>query len=314
MPELTELGLDRFLVTGGAGFIGSHLVDRLLELHKDVYVLDDFSSGKKSNISTHGAEKRLRVIKGSVTDERLVNDIVRRIDCIYREAAQISIAKSLRNPMMTNRINSEGTLILLRACLRRKTRFVYASSSSVYGDTGEIPASEEMMASPLSPYAASKLSGESYAVAFARSYGLPTVALRYFNVYGKRQNSSMYGGVVSIFLRRVRRGLPPVIYGSGEQSRDFIHISDVVEANMRAASLDRTGEIINIGTGNATSIRELANMVTAELPKRELAPTYRPRRTGDIQYSRAEIVKQRSLLGFEPKIGLRDGIKSMLAA
>ncbi len=300
------------MVTGGAGFVGSHLVDRLVELRKDVYVLDNFSTGKKCNISTHSAGKRVRVIKGSVTDERLVNDIVRKVDCIYHEAAQVSIAKSLRNPVTTNRINSEGTLILLRACLRRKTRFVYASSSSVYGDIGDIPASEEMMARPLSPYAASKLSGESYTVAFARSYGLPAVALRYFNVYGKRQNSSMYGGVVSIFLGRVRRGLPPAVYGSGEQSRDFIHISDVVEANMRAASLEPTGEIINIGTGNATSIRELANMVTAELGKRELAPIYRPPRPGDIQHSRAEIAKQRSLLGFEPKIGLREGIRSML--
>ncbi len=306
---------ERFLVTGGAGFIGSHLVDRLLQLGKSVYVLDDFSTGTKRNLAAHLANKKLRVIKGSVSDSSLVRDIVGKVQCIFHHAAQVSVPKSMRDPFTTDRINIEGTLALLWACLKRKkTRFVYASSCSVYGDIGDAAAREDMAPRPLSPYSVSKLCGELFVSSFARTDGLPTVSLRYFNVFGPRQRSSIYGGVVSIFVRRVRNVLPPIIYGDGNQTRDFIHVSDVVEANLRAATLEAPGEVINVATGNSLCINDLARMVAAELGKSQLAPIHASPRLGDIKNSRADIAKQRSLLKLEPRTSVQEGIRSMIAA
>ncbi len=311
---MTEPEFNRFLVTGGAGFIGSHLVDRLLDLGRRVYVLDDFSTGTRRNISHHPEDNRLYVIKGSVTNPRLVKDVVRKVQCVYHLAGQVSVPKSIRDPLTTNRINAEGSLNLLRACLqRKKIRFVYASSCAVYGETGDIAASEDMAVKPLSPYASSKLSAEAYAAAFARSYGLQTVSLRLFNVYGTRQSSSMYGGVVSSFLQRLRHGEPLVIYGDGYQTRDFIHVSDVVQANIQAANLESAGDVINVGTGKSTSILELADLIIRESAKTNISPVHTSRRHGEILHSRADVTKQETLLGFKPKISLRDGIRSLLA-
>ncbi len=302
------------MVTGGAGFVGSHLVEGLLGLGKRVYVLDDISIGRLSNLSTYLEDKRFRLVKGSITDSSLVRGLVRKVQCVYHLAAQVSVSKSVRDPIGTNRVNAEGTLNVLLACLRRKgIRFVYASSCAVYGDIGDIPAREDMAAQPRSPYASSKLSGESYATAFARSHGLRTISLRYFNVYGPRQVGSTYGGVVSRFIRRVGRGDPPVIYGDGFQTRDFIHVSDVVQANIQAANLESAGNVINVGTGKSTSIRELADLIIRESAKTNIFPVYASRRPGEILQSRADVTKQETLLGFKPKVSLRDGVRSLLA-
>ncbi len=314
MLKLSEPEYESFLVTGGAGFIGSHIVDRLLVLEKRVYVLDDFSTGKMINLSQHSKNKRLRVIRGSITNPHMLADLARRVNCVYHEAAQVSVVKSFKDPIVTNRINSEGTLLLIRACAKTKNkRFVYASSSSVYGDVGDRPAREDMAPGPLSPYAASKQSGESYVMAFSRSCGLHAVSLRYFNVYGQRQNSSMYGGVVSIFFRRARKKLSPIICGDGEQTRDFTFVSDVVEANMLAAKIE-SSEVINVGTGKSTKIRDLAELVCAECGDGTLAPAYDSARPGEVRHSVADVTRGRSVLGFQAKVSIREGIRSMLEA
>jgi UDP-glucose 4-epimerase len=229
-PDLSEI-----LVTGGAGFIGSHIVDRLLDEGFRVSVVDDLSTGKKQNLVQHDGKQTFHFIEGDIRDYDLVKKVVSGVDAVFHEAALVSVTSSVENPLLANDINVTGTVNLLKACVDAHVkRFVFASSCAVYGDSETLPNHENLMPMPLSPYAVSKLAAENYVKVFHDVYDLETVILRYFNVYGSRQVYGPYSGVISIFINRLLENNPPIIYGDGEQIRDFVNVHDVVEANMLA--------------------------------------------------------------------------------
>jgi len=229
-------GYSKVLVTGGAGFIGSHLVDRLLAEGFEVAVLDDFSAGRMENISCHKDLREFRLVRGDVRDVGLVEKVVEDVDVVFHEAALVDVALSVENPVLFNEVNVVGTLNLLKACVDSGVkRFVFASSAAVYGDSRPAEKREDMLPEPISPYGVSKLAAESYVQVFNELYGLETVCLRCFNVYGSRQGlASSYSGVITAFISRLLKGEPPVIHGDGKQTRDFVHVDDVVSANMLA--------------------------------------------------------------------------------
>ena len=310
-----RLAYDAVLVTGGAGFIGSHTVDLLLENEVHVWVLDDLSTGKLRNLNRWKNDRRLHFKPGTITNYRTVSSLAERVDSIIHLAAVVSPAVSLLRPELTNHVNGSGTLNVLRAGLKHKVkRLVFASSSSLYGNATNIPIPETAPLEPITPYGVSKLAGEQYCMAFHRSFGLDTVSLRYFNVYGQRQSSNPYSGVIAIFTRQLLRGRRPTIYGDGNQTRDFIHVSDVARANMLALEPKRlAGEALNIGTGKATTINELLRTLADAVGKPDTAPNFAELRRGDIRQSCADTSKARAALGFEPRVALRDGLGLLLA-
>jgi len=298
------------MVTGGAGFIGSHTVDALLNGGSEVWVIDDISTGSLRNLRPWIKNRRFHFHKTSVRNYRRIESFAKRVEAIIHLAAVVSPFISVKKPEVANEINVAGTLNILRAALKAEVKkVVYASSSSVYGNQKTLPISESNPLQPVTPYGVSKLSGEKYCIAFYQTFGLQTIALRYFNVYGIRQSASPYSGVIAIFVKRLQRGLAPEIFGDGEQRRDFIHVSDVVEANVRAMNTDTgNGEAFNIGTGQPTSINNLVHLLADLCGQTRLNPINRAPRMGDIMQSYADVRKAKHVLGFQSKIALRDGL------
>ncbi|WP_456431784.1 SDR family oxidoreductase [Thermosulfuriphilus sp.] len=311
----------RFLVTGGAGFIGSNITERLLKDGHYVRVLDDFSNGKEENLDFSAPLKeRLEVIRGDIRDPSVCKEACQAVEYIFHEAALGSVPRSIDDPQSTNEINITGTLNLLWAAKEAGVkRFVYAASSSAYGDKedpfGQIIAKKETMApNPLSPYAVSKLTGEYYCQVFSQVYGLETVILRYFNVFGPRQDPhSMYAAVVPKFITSLLKGQSPTIFGDGEQSRDFTYIDNVVEANLKAcfAGKEAVGEVFNIACGRRTSINELYRLI-AQLIGTDLKPHYAPARAGDVRHSLADISKAQKILGLQEMVSLEEGLRKTI--
>jgi nucleoside-diphosphate-sugar epimerase len=305
--------LTTYLVTGGAGFVGSHLVRFLLEQGGRVRVLDDFSTGKRENLEEVG--QRIELFEGSLSADRDVRAAVEGVEVVLHQAAIPSVPRSVEFPLESHESNATGTLRLLKSAASAGVRrLVYASSSSVYGASPTLPKVESMPTEPMSPYAVSKLSGEQYATVFHRLYGLETVSLRYFNVFGPRQDpSSPYSGVVSRFLSAIASGSPPVIHGDGEQTRDFTYIENVARANFAAIENPRAaGGVFNIGCGARVSVNELWR-VMAELSGSKMEPRYAPARTGDVPHSLADIGRAREGLGYEPSVDLREGLRRTLS-
>jgi len=301
-----------FLVTGGAGFIGSSLVRRLLGVGHSVRVLDNLSTGFKSNLEE--CLNRIELMEGDVSEFTVCKSAVAGVDYILHEAAIPSVQRSVDDPIRSNNANVTGTLNMLVAARDAKVkRFVFASSSSVYGDTETLPKVETMPENPLSPYALTKHAGEEYCVLFYRIYGLPTVALRYFNVFGPRQDPhSPYSAVISRFVEAALTGRRPVVNGDGEQSRDFTYVENVVDANLLACEANGVeGMVFNIGTGERRSLNDLLRSLSS-LVGRNLEPEYANARLGDVRHSQADIGRARRYLRFEPKVSFLAGLERTL--
>jgi len=298
------------LVTGGAGFIGSHIASALAAAGARVRVIDDLSTGYRENLQEIKGD--LDFVQGSLADERTLAKAVADVELVFHEAAIPSVPRSVENPRRTHVASVESTFSLLLAARDRKVRrLVYAASSSAYGDQPTLPKVETMLPEPLSPYAVAKLVGEHYCQVFTRVYGLETVSLRYFNVFGPRQDpSSTYSGVVSRFISDLLGGKRPVIYGDGEQSRDFTYIENVVDANLKAAETSKgIGQVINIANGKRITLNQLLHELKSLTNKPDVSADYQEPRAGDVKHSLADITRARELLGFEPRVGLRSGLE-----
>jgi UDP-glucose 4-epimerase len=305
--------MQSYLVTVGAGFIGSHLVEALLKQGRRVRVLDNLSTGRLANIEHLLSD--IEFVQGDIRSLATVRRAVAGIDIILHQAALVSVPRSVADPLASNESNVTGTLNLLvaarDACVKR---VVFASSSSIYGNSPTLPKVESMPADPLSPYAISKLAGERYCLAFAGVYGLPAIALRYFNVYGPRQDpASEYAAVIPKFIAKLMGGEPPTIYGDGSQSRDFTYVADVVAANLLAAAApsDISG-FFNVACGARTSLLDLVAQLNRILGT-DLRSMHEPSRAGDVQHSQADITKIRTTLSFTPSVTFRQGLEQTVA-
>jgi nucleoside-diphosphate-sugar epimerase len=301
------------LVTGGAGFIGSNIAADLVESGARVRIIDDLSTGHRENVAEIGGD--VDFIQASLTDSKAVSSALQGVELVFHEAAIPSVPRSVAKPTETHEASVNATFSLLLAARDQKVRrLVYAASSSAYGDQPELPKAENMRPDPLSPYAVAKLVGEYYCQVFSRVYGLETVSLRYFNVFGPRQDpGSHYSGVISRFINALLNGEQPVIYGDGEQSRDFTYISNVVDANLRAAeSASAVGRVINIANGERVTINEVFEKVKKLTGRMEVQPEYYPSRTGDVRDSLADLTLARSILGYNPTTGLEEGLSLTL--
>jgi nucleoside-diphosphate-sugar epimerase len=299
----------RVLVTGGAGFIGSNLVHALLERGDTVRVLDNFATGNRANLS--GLEQDVEVVEGELRSYERVHNAVRGVELVFHQGALPSVPRSVQDPLTTSAVTIEGTLnVLLAARDEDVRRVVFASSSSVYGNGGTLPRSETQQPDPISPYAVAKLAAERYCVSFHRVYGIETVALRYFNVFGPRQDPlSQYAAVVPRFLAAVNEGRPVTIHGDGSQSRDFTYVSNVIEANVLAADAEAAGgTVLNVATGRQASVIELVDAVGQALG-RPVEKEFLPTRAADVRDSWADIAEARTVLGYEPSVGLEEGLR-----
>jgi len=298
------------LVTGGAGFIGSHIASALASAGARVRIIDDLSTGYRENLEEIRGE--VDFIHASLAAEEPLRKALEDVELVFHEAAIPSVPRSVENPRQTHIASVESTFSLLLASKEKKVRrIVYAASSSAYGDQPTLPKVENMLPEPLSPYAVAKLVGEHYCQVFTRVYGLETVSLRYFNVFGPRQDpSSQYSGVISRFISALLGGERPVIYGDGEQSRDFTYIDNVVDANLKAAESSRgIGQVINIANGERISLNQLLDELKSLTGKSDVVANYAAPRAGDVKHSLADISRARSLLGFEPRVDLRTGLQ-----
>ncbi len=304
-----------FLVTGGAGFIGSTLAEALLAQGDTVRILDDFSSGRRSNLET--LRGKLDVIEGTIVDEATVARAMQGVEVVFHEAAIPSVPRSVEKPQASMMANVQGTTVVLDVARRSGVRrVVFAASSSAYGDTPTLPKIETMTPQPKSPYAISKLAGEQLLTAFAQLYGLETVSLRYFNVFGPRQDpTSQYAAVIPNFVTAALTGKSPTVFGDGEQTRDFCFIENVVRANIQAATTPKKlrGEVVNIACGERISLNQLLGIIGEETGKKVEA-SYGPARAGDVRDSLASIDAARELFGYEPKIKVREGLRKTIAA
>lgn len=299
----------KVLITGGAGFIGSHLVRALLERGDNVRILDNFSTGNRVNLA--GLEGDIEIVEGELRSYERVHNAVRGQEVVFHQGALPSVPRSVQDPLTTGAVNVEGTLnVLLAARDEGVRRFVFASSSSVYGSQESLPLMETARPDPISPYGVAKLAAERYCVSFSRVYPIETIALRYFNVFGPRQDPrSEYAAVVPRFITEIMAGRPAQIYGNGEQRRDFTYIANVVDANLRAAeAADSNGLVLNIATGRSVSVNELADTIGSVLGK-EADHEYRPARPGEIAESWADVNAARSALDWEPTVDLREGLR-----
>ena len=301
------------LVTGGAGFIGSHLVARLLKEGFEVVVLDNLSTGSLENLELCLENENLRFVKGSIIDEQAMREALKDVEAVFHLAAITSVPYSVEYPGITREVNVDGTRKLLEECLSAGVeRFIYVSSCAVYGEPEYLPIDEEHPARPVSPYAESKLEAERLCREFQKAYGLKSTIVRPFNVYGPRMKRGRYGGVIARFIERLRLNKPPIIYGDGTQTRDFVHVWDIINALMLTLNNQKAiGEIFNVASGVATSIGQLAKLVMELLGVDGLRPLYRPARNGDIKHSYADISKAKARLGYEPKISLKEGVATL---
>jgi UDP-glucose 4-epimerase len=299
----------RTLVTGGGGFIGSNLVRALLERGDTVRILDNFATGNRANLA--GLEDDVEVFEGELRSYERVHNAVRGVELVFHQGALPSVPRSVQDPLTTSAVTIEGTLnVLLAARDEDARRVVYASSSSVYGNSGTLPRTESQQPDPISPYAVAKLAAERYCVSFHRVYGIETVALRYFNVFGPRQDpNSQYAAVVPRFLAAIDAGEPVPIHGDGTQSRDFTYVANVVAANLLAGDAEEAGgTVLNVATGRQASVNELADAIGAVLGK-PVEKNYLPVRTGDVRDSWADVSAAQRVLGYETAIGLEEGLR-----
>jgi nucleoside-diphosphate-sugar epimerase len=308
--------MPNYLVTGGAGFIGSHIVEALIKLNSyskaTVRVLDNCATGKMANLD--GCMSSIEFIKGDIRDLSVVREAVENIDYVLHQAALPSVPRSIKDPIATHEVNATGTLnVLVAARDANVKRVVYASSSSIYGDTPILPKREDIPANPISPYAIAKYTGEQYCKAFFQLYGLETIALRYFNVFGPRQDpNSQYAAVIPKFISAYLNGEQPIIYGNGEQSRDFTYVENVVQANLLAChAKNAAGQVFNIACGRRTTINDLAKGIKSLLES-PIEFIYGPPREGEVRHSLADIQKAREFLGYEPKVFLEEGLQKMI--
>jgi UDP-glucose 4-epimerase len=303
-----------YLVTGGGGFIGSHLVRALIARGDSVRILDNFSTGKPSNLA--GVESAIQMVEGSITDAAAVGKAMQGVDYVLHHAAQASVQRSIDDPLETHTINATGTLTLLHAAhIAHVKRLIYAGSSSAYGDDPTDCKHEGIAPQPLSPYAASKLAGELYCQAFTQSYGLETVILRYFNVFGERQDpTSAYSAVIPRFVTQLLDDARPIIFGDGLQSRDFVYVQNVVQANLLACAAPAeqvAGQVFNIASGGRINLLDLARLLNEMLGTAQ-PPEFRAARAGDIRFSHASIEKARTVLGYAPAVSFEEGLRQTL--
>ena len=300
----------RYLVTGGAGFIGSHLVEQLLSAGHEVAVVDNFSSGRRENIAPF--LDKVELVEGSIVDPAVCARAVSGVDVVLHQAARPSVPRSIADPVATHDACNTGTLNMLVAARDAGVkRFVYAGSSSAYGNTPELPKHEAMVARPRSPYAVAKLAGENYCRAFHATYGLETVALRYFNIFGPRQDpNSQYAAVIPKFIVSALRGESPMIFGDGEQTRDFTYVANAVRANLLAAEApsDACGEVYNVGCGDRVTLNELWQRIRAATGA-QVEPKYEPTRAGDVRDSLASLERTKAAIGYAPLVSLDEGIR-----
>ena len=297
------------LVTGGAGFIGSHIVRALLQQNREVVVLDNFSTGFLDNLEE--VKHRIELVDGDIRKPEHLKRAMKGVEIIFHQAALPSVSRSMKDPVSTSEINVGGTLNVLEAARQAKVRrLVFASSSSVYGESPDPYRQEEMPLKPMSPYALSKRMGEELCALYSRAFGVETVALRYFNVFGPRQNpNSQYAAVIPSFITQLLNGQSPVIYGTGKQSRDFTYVENVVQANLLASRASGvSGQVFNVGTGGTLTVQELFRQ-TAELLSSNLPVVYEPARQGDVQHSQADITMAALLLGYAPAVDFQEGLR-----
>jgi len=300
----------KYLVTGGAGFIGSNLVKKLLEMNEDVRILDNFATGKRENILPLINNPHLTVIEGDLRSFHIVRTAVKGVDYILHQGALPSVPRSINDPITTNDVNILGTLNILEAAKEFGVkRVICASSSSIYGNSETLPKVETMPVNPMSPYALTKYAQERYCQIYYNLYGLETVALRYFNVFGPNQDpTSQYSAVIPKFIKLMSEDKEPVIYGDGTQSRDFTYVENVVYANLLASNAEKAaGEVINIACGESYTLLELVKMLNEILGK-NIEPRFAPERTGDVKHSLAGIEKAKELLGYEVKVDFKEGL------
>ncbi|MHC3381357.1 NAD-dependent epimerase/dehydratase family protein [Haloarcula sp. H-GB5] len=297
----------RVLVTGGGGFIGSHLASALAA-DNHVRVLDDFSTGRRANLPDD-----VTVIKGDVRDRATLDTAMEGIDIVFHEAAMVSVPESIEQPVDCHELNGTATVDVFDCARRQDTRVVFASSAAVYGTPDDVPIGEDTPTEPNSPYGFEKHLGEQYARFYTEQYGLPTVPLRYFNVYGPRGLDGEYAGVIGTFVRQAQAGEPLTVEGDGTQTRDFVHVDDVVRANLLAATTDAVGRPFNVGTGRSVTINELAETVR-DVVGSDIAIEHVPGRANDIQQSEADLGDAGELLGYEPTLSLREGLEATLDA
>jgi len=301
------------LVTGGAGFIGSHIASALAASGAKLRIIDDLSTGYRENLDSIDGD--IDFVQGSLADEQSLHRALEDVELVFHEAAIPSVPRSVESPRQTHIASVESTFsLLLAAKEKRVRRVIYAASSSAYGDQPSLPKIENMLPEPLSPYAVAKLVGEYYAQVFTRVYGLETLSLRYFNVFGPRQDpSSQYSGVISRFISALLKDERPVIYGDGEQSRDFTYVEDVVSANLKAAeTVKGIGQVINVANGERITLNQLLAQLKDLTGKPDAVADYREPRAGDVRHSLADISRARDLLGFEPQVDLRTGLQKTI--
>ncbi|MFX1500602.1 MAG: NAD-dependent epimerase/dehydratase family protein [Promethearchaeota archaeon] len=300
----------RILVTGAAGFIGSNLTDKLLNLGANVIGIDNFFNGRLENLDKAFSNKNFQFYKGDLRDFNFLLDIIKDIDIIFHEAAFTSVPQSVIMPESCNDVNINGTLNILNAGRKRDIeKIIFASSSGVYGDSPSLPKKESMPRIPISPYGVAKLACEAYMQAFYHVYGLNTLSLRYFNVFGPRQKDSPYSGVIAIWLGKLIKNSNLIIFGDGYQSRDFTYIKDVIQANILAVETKVSGEILNIGSGSPITVLDLAKLMLRLTNKEDLKIIFDPPRAGDIKHSFADISKAKEVLKFRPKYNQEQGLR-----
>jgi len=302
----------KFLVTGGAGFIGSHIVDTLVKNGDKVAVIDDFSSGARDNLQ--GVIDKITLVEGDIRDKALVNKVTQGVDYVIHQAALRSVPKSLGNPELYNDVNINGTLNVLTAARNAKVkRVVFASSSSVYGETDRLPEKEDFYPLLISPYALTKLAGEYYCRIFSEIYGLQTASLRYFNVFGPRQSlENQYAVVIPKFITCMLKDEAPPVHGDGKQTRDFTYVENVVQANIKAATAPRVKcGVFNIACGEAYSVLDIIKYVNNIL-KKDIKPEFTPVRPGDVKHTLADIKRAKQIIKFAPKIGFEEGLRKTI--
>ncbi|PHQ40802.1 hypothetical protein Z052_18195 [Halorubrum sp. C191] len=302
---MTLLRDARVLITGAAGFVGSHLTRRLAKKN-DVMALDNLSTGTENHVPNEATFKQ-----GDIRNRELLDELTDYVDIVFHQAAVVSVQKSIENPRPCHEVNTDATLHLLELARQKNFRLVIASSAAIYGEPETIPISEEESKTPNSPYGIDKWTVDRYVQVYNELYGTETIALRYFNIYGPRQRGGDYGGVISVFRDQALAGKPITVNGDGSQTRDFVHVDDIVDANLLAAKTVHTGEAYNIGRGEQTSIAELAETI-CDITDTDSEVTYTDPRPGDIEESVADISKAKEELGFEPTVSLREGLKTVL--